>query len=209
MTAKHFSMSEAINFGWEVTKSNFLFLLGVLLIAGLVGALPQAGGNRNEASALSCVLGLVSFVLNTIISMGLTKITLEFVDRQSPSFGDLFAPAPLFLNFFVAELICGFLVAVGLVFFIIPGIIVAIVFGFYSFLIVDHGLGPIEALSRSAEITKGARMSLFLFGLLILGINFLGLLALVIGLFVTVPISMIAWAYVFRQLERQTAAPGV
>ena len=208
MTAKSFSMSEAINFGWEVTKSNFLFLIGVLLIAGVIGALPQLGGNRDEASALACVLGIVSFVLNTIISMGLAKITLEFVDRRSPGFGDLFAPAPLFLNFFIAELICGFMVAVGLVLFVVPGILAAIVFGFYSFLIVDRGLGPIESLSRSAEITKGARMSLFLFGLLILGINFLGFLALIIGLFVTVPISMIAWGYVFRQLEAQTTAAG-
>ena len=61
-----------------------------------------------------------------------------------------------------------------------------------------------HALSRSADITKGVRMDLFVFGLLIVGLNFLGLLALGVGLLVPAPISMVAGAYVYRQLDAQT-----
>ena len=208
MTAKASRCPRRINFGWEVTKSNFLFLIGVLLIAGVIGALPQLGGNRDEVSALACVLGIVSFVLNTIISMGLAKITLEFVDRRSPGFGRSVRPAlvPQLLHRGANLRVHGRRGARAVRRAGHPR--GDLVLALYSFVIVDRGLGPIESLSRSAEITKGARMSLFLFGLLILGINFLGFLALIIGLFVTVPISMIAWGYVFRQLEAQTTAAG-
>ena len=50
-------------------------------------------------------------------------------------------------------------------------------------------------------MTDGAKVDLFLFGLLIIGINFLGMLALMIGLFVTVPLSLIAYAHEYRRLS--------
>ena len=209
MTEKRFSMSEAIRFGWDATKANFLFLVGVIVLTGIIGGLPQAFRDRDQSVGLSCVLGLISIVLNTLISLGLTKVTLDLAERRTPQLSDLWAPAPLFLNYLIAEIIFGFMFAIGLVFFVVPGIIVAVVFGFYSYVIVDRGAGPIDALSRSAEITKGVRMDLFIFGLLILGINILGALVLLVGLFVTIPISMVAGAYVYRQLDAQTAAGAV
>jgi hypothetical protein len=186
MTAKGFSMGEAISFGWETTKSNFPFFIGLMVVVWLIAGVPQFFSSRSESSALAFLLGVVSFVLNTIVGMGLIRITLKFCDRQSPEFGDLFAPAPLF--------------------FIVPGIILAIVFGFYAYVIIDRGAGPIEALSRAAGVSKDVRWTLFGFGLLLIGLNILGALALLVGLFVTIPISMVAVAYVYRQLDAQTSA---
>jgi uncharacterized membrane protein len=206
MTAKHFSMGEAIRVGWEGTKANLLFLIGVMVLTGIIGALPQLVNDESRSASLSFVLSLVSLIVNSLIGLGLTKIALDLADRRTPQFSDLWAPAPLFLNYLVAEILFGLMLAIGLVLFIVPGIIVAIVFGLYSYVIVDRGAGPIEALSRSAALTKGVRMDLFIFGLLIIGINILGALALLVGLLVTVPISMIAGAYVYRQLDAQTAA---
>ncbi|HZS01083.1 MAG TPA: DUF975 family protein [Chloroflexota bacterium] len=204
MIAKSFSMGEALSFGWEVTKAHFLFLVGVVVLAGLIGGLPQAFAEQTRSAALSCVLGIASFVLNTIVGMGLTNIALKLADRQAPELADLFAPAPLFLNYLLAEILYSLMVGIGLVFFIVPGIILGVIFAFYGYVIVDRGAGPIEALGRSAELTKGVRMDLFLFGLLIIGINILGALALGIGLLVSVPVSMVAGAHVYRRLDAQT-----
>jgi uncharacterized membrane protein len=86
---------------------------------------------------------------------------------------------------------------------IIPAIIWGIKFRFFSYFIIDKGAGPIEALKRSSSITMGAKWDLFLFGLLLIGINILGFLALVIGLFATIPTSMVAIAFVYRKLLTQ------
>jgi len=60
---------------------------------------------------------------------------------------------------------------------------------------------PMEALRESRRLTKGHRKSLFVFGLLCLGANILGALALGIGLFVTIPTTVIATAHVLRRLQ--------
>jgi uncharacterized membrane protein len=75
----------------------------------------------------------------------------------------------------------------------------------YGYVIVDRGLGPIDALKRSAAITHGARLALFGFAIVLMLLNIVGALALLIGLFVTIPISMVAMAYVYRKLDSQTA----
>jgi len=90
---------------------------------------------------------------------------------------------------------------------IIPGIIWAIKFYFFSYLIVDKGLGPIEALKRSSAITDGSKWDLFLLGLLLFGINLIGAIPFFLGWFVTIPISMVATAFVYRKLLSETGVP--
>jgi uncharacterized membrane protein len=70
------------------------------------------------------------------------------------------------------------------------------------YLVVDKKMGPIEALKESKKLTEGKRMQLFYFVLAILGINLLGTLALGIGLFVSIPVSMLAMVHVYHTLER-------
>ncbi len=203
---KSFSMGEAIGFGWETMKKNFAFFIGVLIVVFVIQAIPQHIANQaQDAPAIGLLFSLIGFVLQLILSMGLIRIALKFVDGQQPEFGDLFGATSYFFSFLIASILYGLMVGVGMIFLIVPGIVLAIIFFMYQYVIVDQGLGPLEALRRSAALTRGVRWDLFLFGLLLFGINLLGALALGIGLFVTVPTTMVALAYVYRQLDRQTA----
>ena len=92
-------------------------------------------------------------------------------------------------------------VIVGLILFIVPGIIIGIKLQFASYLVVDKNMGVVDALNKSSEMTKGIKMNLFLFGILLFLINVLGFLALIVGLLVTIPLSMVATAYVYRKLS--------
>jgi len=83
---------------------------------------------------------------------------------------------------------------------VIPGIIWAIKFQYFSYLMVDRGMGPIDALKESAKITEGVRTNLFFLKLLLVVINIVGMLFFVVGLLVTIPISIMAEAYVYRKL---------
>lgn len=87
---------------------------------------------------------------------------------------------------------------------IVPGIILGIKFWFFDYFIMDKKVGPIEALKRSAELTSGVKWKLFLFFLALTGINILGALLLLIGLFLTIPTTMMAAAFVYRKLLAQT-----
>lgn len=104
----------------------------------------------------------------------------------------------------VGSIIYGVIVSLGLILLIIPGIVWAIKFQFFDYLIIDKGLGPIDALEKSSEITRGVKLDLLTFGILIWIINLLGLLCLVVGLFVTIPITVVAKAFVYRKLLHET-----
>ena len=92
------------------------------------------------------------------------------------------------------------LVVAGLFLLIVPGIYVAVRFQFYGFFVVDEKTGPVESLQRSWEVTDGRVWSLLWLDLILVGINILGMLLFLVGLFVTVPITTLALAYVYRQL---------
>ncbi len=59
----------------------------------------------------------------------------------------------------------------------------------------------LKSLSKSTKLTHNAKPRLALFALAIVGLNILGLLALVVGLLVTIPISLLAFAHVYLKLK--------
>jgi uncharacterized membrane protein len=83
---------------------------------------------------------------------------------------------------------------------IIPGIFFGIRLKYATYLVIDKNLGPLEAIKGSWKITRGNVWNLFFLSILLGLINLLGLLCLVIGLFITVPLSMLATAFVYRKL---------
>ena len=120
--------------------------------------------------------------MDLLINMGILYITLRFVDNDKPTFTNLFTPAKHIIPFIIASILYGLIVFVGLLLLIIPGIIWSIRYSQYKFLIIDKELGPIEALKKSAEITRGSKWNIFLLGILLGLINILGVLALGLGL---------------------------
>jgi uncharacterized membrane protein len=72
---------------------------------------------------------------------------------------------------------------------------------FSGFLVIDRGLGPIQALKESHRITQGYKWTLFVFCLLLVLVNLAGLLALVVGIFVSAPVSLLALTHAYRVLS--------
>jgi uncharacterized membrane protein len=71
---------------------------------------------------------------------------------------------------------------------------------FVPYIVIDRGLGPIEAMKESWRVTKGHKWQLFLLFLALIGLNILGAIALIVGLLVTIPITMLAAAHAYRTL---------
>ncbi len=204
-TTQKFSRGEAIRFGWETMKNNLGFFIVILITGGLIYFVPDIieGLLSAKDSIILTTIGIASWVLSVVILMGLIKISLKFCDNEKTEFTDLFCCFPLFFKYLFGSTLYRLTVLVGMILLIIPGIIWAIKFQFYGYFIVDKGLGPIEALKRSSEITKGAKWDLFVFNSLLLLINLLGAICLFIGLFATIPTTIIATAFVYRRLLSQ------
>jgi ribosomal protein L40E len=206
MTTQKFSKSEAIGFGWNTMKSNLGFFIGLLIMVGLIYFVPGfiAELVEEDAPLLSIIISLAGWVISIVVQMGLIRIALRFCDNEEGEFADLFSCFPLFFKYLLGSILYGLIVLGGTILLIIPGIIWFVKFQFFGYFIVYEGLKPIEALRKSSAITTGAKWDLFLFDLLLGLINLAGALCLLIGLFATIPTTMVAMAFVYRKLLAQT-----
>ena len=63
----------------------------------------------------------------------------------------------------------------------------------------------IEALKESRSVTTGYKWDLALWSLVLIALNLLGTLLLLIGLFITMPVTLMASIYVYRRLSPAAA----
>ena len=210
MSPRFFSKSEAVLFGWSTLKKNFRFFLGLLAIivmANVLISLIMSSFSEVAPVVLVISTGVISWLLDLLIGIGIIKISLEFCDQERARHVDLFAGFPNLLNYLAGLIIYGIMVAVGLIFFVVPGLYLAVKYQFYGYLIVDKGMGPIDAIKMSGVLTEGVKRNLVLFWLMLAGINILGMLALGVGLIASVPVTWLATAYVYRRLQLQAENP--
>lgn len=199
---KSFSSKEAVRFGWETTKKNFWFLVGITAVMGLIQFIPGfLESYLRDQEALLGVINIIGYVVSLVLSLGLIKIVLAFYDKRKPQFSELFAFDPkLILRYFLATLLYSLIVLLGFILLIIPGVYLSIKYGFYPYLIVDKNMGVFESFSKSGEIAKGNIWNLFVFGLLLMLIAIVGIVALLVGLLVALPVISLAEVYVYRKL---------
>lgn len=186
-----FSKKELLQSGWAKTKEHFWLLVLVLVFVLLV------------TSATGYWWGL-AIVVGIFLSISVITLSLDIADGRTPVFVDIFRKYQrwkIFVNYLISAILGGAIVLLGLLLFVAPGIYFAIRLQYYKFLIVDkEDIGPIMALKESWRMTEGHTWNLFLFMLLIILINFIGAILFGIGLLISVPVSLIAYAFLYRKL---------
>lgn len=198
--SKNFSKKDLIKKGWEKTKQHASFLVKILLVFILISIVSSVVNLTMEGSAIALLVSIALTVVQTVFEIGFITIGLDIVDGKKPDFKDFYSHYPLFLPFFLTSLIFGILVIVGFILLIVPGIYLAVKYQFVSFVVVDKKLSYWTAIKKAGELTEGKWMQIFLFDLALVGLNLLGLLALGVGLILTIPTSFFAAAYLYRHL---------
>jgi uncharacterized membrane protein len=199
------SVGACLRFGWETFKKRPLFLIGLTfgygVIQVVIGALPEQQG------IMAVLLGLALLIINTLIDMGILSAALKaHADITHLSTHDMWHPK-LFWKYLGVKILQWIIIFVGIILLVIPGIIAGIVFMLATYLVLDRNLAPIEALKESARLTKGNRWNLFLLFLAIVGLNILGAVAFLVGLLVSLPVTLLALTHAYRTLAAKGAAP--
>lgn len=191
----------ALQAGWQRLWPNIV-PMGLFAVLVLVLNLLLQGLQSPDAGlGVQLLFGIVAMVVGQLVAIGWIKIALDITDGRPVSADAVTDRFRLVGPYLVAAIAVAVMVTLGLVLLIVPGVIAAIVFMFYGFHIVDTGSrDPFGALSRSAQLTRGHRMQLFLLALVLFAVNVLGLLLLIVGVIITSAISLLAVADVYRQL---------
>lgn len=206
MENKNLCVGELLKFGYETFKKNWLFLIGVFLLATIVWSIPCYIGTRLEFTYpfWARISNLICYILSTLVSVGLIRIVLQLIDGKTPSAKELFIGWDRIIPFFIAHILFSVIFLVGLLLLIVPGIIWGVRYSLYPFFVIEKGEGPIKALQSSAAATYGAKWDLLaFFGASIL-IVFAGLLFFGVGVYVAWPIVMLGYALAYRKLIAQT-----
>lgn len=212
-----FSIEAALRFGWETFKKRPGFFVGVTVILAIVSAITSGILSIfGEDGAGRAAGELVNFLIMTLLDLGITATLLKAYDSvDKVEFADLWHPAR-YGTYLVSSIIVAVAVGiwfalalilgpVGVIIAIIPAVVISLMLMFTRFIVVDRGMGAVDAIKESVRITEGNRLQLFLFMIVIAVVNLLGVVALLVGLLVTIPVSGLAVVYVYRTIGHKAS----
>ena len=212
-------VTEVIRGGWELYKAHwapltFGYLL-VTLVSGLPGQLAPAlvlADVIEEGSttyyALNVPLSIVGWLLAELFMAGFTRAVLRAARTNDMSFGDFFAAGARFVPYVLMSFLKSLAIVVGVLLLVVPGVIVALGFANAPFFVVDQRLGPIASLKASWQVSEGQKGNLFVLLLAEVGLMIAGFAACCVGMFVAVPVMMLARTLVYMKMSG-TAPPPV
>jgi len=205
-----FSVGDAVNYGWTVYWKNVGPLIVIALVVFAVQIVISIVAGFFDNAAAQVVIQIIGFLVSLLITLGWWRVSVEVTRGVRPEVGDLFK-AKGYGTFIAAAIIFYIGAFIGFLLLIVPGIIFCVVYGFFGFVIAERGdgVGIIESLTRSAEITRGHRWELFGLAIVLFLINVVGLIACGIGLLFTSGITLLAWAYAYRSLSGETVERDV
>ncbi|MBM6859007.1 DUF975 family protein, partial [Clostridium saudiense] len=124
-----------------------------------------------EKVTLSVSVNLLSIFLGGVISTGLCKLLLNIATkREKPNVENIFSYFDIYLKTLGLNILISIAVIIGFILFIIPGIIVALMFSQAFFILAeDRSKSITECLSESAEMMKGYKWEFF-----VLEVSFIG-----------------------------------
>ena len=187
-----FDLSKYINRGWEIFKANaanfVVFSLIYTLAAGAFG-------------------GLLQILIGAPLAAGFYIVADKIAKNESTEFGDFFKGFDHFVQLILGNLAFGIALFFGFLFFFFPGIYLLVAFSLWIPFVIFHDLNFIDALKTSRLVVTKNWWNFFLLGLVFFGIFLLGVMALVVGIFVAIPvIQCISYAVYEDIVARDGAA---
>ncbi len=193
-----FSIKEAVSFGWDAFKKDPWFYAGITLALTAISFIINM--LTNGSGPIAIVGFLISLAASTFITIAYGRLALSVNGGTHAAWKDLWAPER-FWNMLGTTILQGVIILIGLVLLIIPGIVACLMLSMAQLSVVDKNLNPIEAIKESYRLTKGHLLQLLLLVLLVAVMNIVGAVLLLVGLLVSIPVSLIAIAHVYKKLN--------
>lgn len=132
---------------------------------------------------------------------------LEKEDRgEKPEIGDIFKGFDAFVPALVAALVSGIIIGIGTMLCIIPGLLLMPLFPLSLYFVAKGEKDGIKALQRAWPLVKANLVAAALAAFVVGIVGSLGLILCFVGIFLTMPITMIGYYIIAKQLAEDTAA---
>ena len=203
MENKILTVKDSLLTGWNLFKVHWLRLLGTLFL--IFSFLLTVDYLATKLGSSSFILALrfvaIDLVLGSLISIIFVDYLLKLYD--SPLEANLFRswrPDRLvdYVLTFVATVV---IVSIGLLLFIVPGLIAAFYLMLAPWLVIDKNDSPQVAFKKSITLVNKNWRHLTALSAAVFILNMLGVMAFGLGLIITMPVSALAWVHSYRNLK--------
>lgn len=170
----------------------------------------QIKGNIGMFLLVSIVLGLLwsalgPLILGGPITLGFAYFILDIVRGRKGEFETAFAGFRQFGSSWVAFIVSGLVIGLGMMLLVIPGIIASLAYSMAFFILADNpGMGGIEALKQSRQLMKGHKWQYFVLNLSFIGWHLLAWLTLGLAYIYVLPYQSAAQANFYAKLKSES-----
>lgn len=143
--------------------------LAVVIVGLILGALNSTYTFKTpdgNVSAASSIPSIISYIISGFMSFGLASFFLKFIREGKAQLESLFDGVKNIGGCIIAGILTILITALGLILFIVPGIIFALRYSMTFYILVDNpGMSATDAMKRSKEMMAGHLVELFVFEL--------------------------------------------
>jgi uncharacterized membrane protein len=195
----------ALSYGWSRFKESWQPLVAIVALPAIVEIVfsivsPFA---LRASIVVWALIQVASVVVSAVASLGIYRSALMITAGEPVDFGRAFQ-YDRWGEWIVFSFVFGVMVVVGLIACVIPGLLVLAFFGLAPYYFIDQRMSLGDALSASRAATRDKDLGFPVLLSIVVGV--LGAIACLVGLVVTLPVSYIALAFLYRSAQGQPVA---
>jgi hypothetical protein len=200
------SIRQAFNFAWPIFNKRFSLFTAVLLtVFGAWVALEIIVITGQRFGILLWAGAHLAFLIFVAgIEVGFLQICFALHDGGEPTFADIFRHLALAPKFLAGQVLYLLMVVLGLLLLVVPGVYLSVRYALFGFCMVAGKSNLMRSFQQSAILSTGAKIDLLWILVVLFLLNAFGASLLGLGLFITVPLSVLMMTAVYRQLSTRS-----
>jgi serine/threonine protein kinase len=197
------NIGHCLSRGWSLVWGDFWPIVGISALIGVLWAFAHSSGavfssGDGKATAGGSVLGLV---LSGPLMGGLYLYFLKKIRGERATVDTAFSGfSPRFLHLFLGSFVSMVLTTIGFFCLILPGIYLLVAWTFTLPLIIDKGLDFWSAMELSRKMVSKHWWKFLGFAIILLMLRFAGMMVLLFGLLIALPIVKAALMYAYEDI---------
>ena len=226
------SKKEIIIRSWDIMKDHLGLMVIIVLFLLSLNIMISIVQDRllGDITYQSILFIIAAYLFQMGLNLGMLRICLNMINNEEVNFFQLFnsfhmlIPYALATILYIAALL--FAAAPGLlllktismgslsglavntqtmlstIIMIVPAIYLSVRLQFYEYFLIDEECGIIESIKKSAEISKGYVLELFIIGSILVLFILISIIPMGLGLIFTIPLSTVVMSYVYLKLNK-------
>ena len=194
----------ALSYGWNKFGQN----AGPLILAFIIPAVGSFVLNFFGSLIIRGFVGqalftIIGIVVQAMLGIAIYRVALQIVNGQRADIGAAFT-YDRWGEWILFSVVYGLMIGVGLIFCLIPGLILLYFFALAPFFFLDQNMDLGSALTASKDAVSARGVGFPVLLCIIVGV--LGAIACFVGVLITAPLAYVAVAYLYKYAIGQPAA---